>query len=195
MLGVWFIGPMYQRSVYRPSKNLLVPLITPRHRARDGTKRLPVNTVDRPPVSCAIISRIIAPLAASNVTTTPASQHAGNWRRKIPADEKSSEPVAKRDSRAPSPDHTSTGQINETPSTGPREIESGVASCATSKPSATAYHHQRRPVSKSRNSAPKTRKNAFVRTDPVNGVRCAVAVVRTCNSCTELAAEEPFNAT
>src|SRR6266446_8957129 len=84
-------------------------------------------------------------MPVSKATATPANQQAGSCRRRIQAEEKRSSLVPKRDSRAPIADQMRIGQIQATPSSGPRDSSRGATNWAAKSPAATTYHHQRSP--------------------------------------------------
>ena len=137
-------GPTYHIAVYRASKNLLVPLHTPRANANEGMNSTATVHANRPAICPASARRTATPSPVSAATRMPAIHAAGNCRGRIRAQEKSSCSVPKRVSRVPrrGPRYR-MGQIHAAANSGPRETSKGAANWAISKPPATTYHHQR----------------------------------------------------
>src|SRR5215813_10820589 len=134
---------MYHHATYKPSKNFAEPVRTPSISAKAGRNAAAAHHAKNPTRSPASNKRMPAPDPVSAVTRNPAAKHAGSWRSKMRAEEKSSGRVPNRSSRAPMADQIRTGQSHVAVRAIPREADRGVTNCAINNPSAMTYHHQR----------------------------------------------------
>src|SRR5262245_22509973 len=170
--GVKCAGPRYHQSTYRASNGLLLPLHTPSANARLGMNNTAMVQANSPCQSPLMSSRTANPLPVRRAKAAPAAQIAGSCRMSAIGEEKIKAPVECCASRQPVFDHNNIGHIQATSRNTWRACSSGDSTVPNHKPTAPAYHHQRRPLSISRNSEMINATKRLVVADLASGVRC-----------------------